>query len=76
MFTLYGWHLSYFSGKARAYLRYKGIPFVDKDINAYTLFRTIPANTKAKVMPVLQTPKDEWIQDTREIIDRYAIAQT
>jgi len=36
-FILYGWHLSYFSGKARCYLKYKGIPFVEGPLNLYTL---------------------------------------
>ena len=31
-YTLYGWHLSYFTGKALCYLRYKQAPFKLKDI--------------------------------------------
>lgn len=68
-FVLYGWHLSYFSGKARCYLAYKGIPFVDQDVNLYTLTRTIKRETGEIVMPVLRTPQGEWIQDTSVIID-------
>ena len=32
-YTLYGWHLSYYAGKLRAYLTYKQIPFVDQPVN-------------------------------------------
>lgn len=67
--VLHGWHLSYFSGKTRAYLRYKGIPFVERDINAYTLMWKIPRKTGATVMPVVVTPQGEWLQDTTHIAD-------
>ncbi len=69
-FVLYGWNLSYFSGKARCYLQYKGVEFVDQPVNLYTLMRTIKRKTGVVVMPVLRTPEDEWIQDTSVIIDR------
>lgn len=73
-FVLYGWHLSYFAGKARCYLRYKGIPFVDQDVDMFTLTRRIKRKTGEVVMPVLRTPQDEWIQDTSLIIDRMEAA--
>lgn len=69
-FTLYGWHLSYFSGKARCYLKYKGIPFVEDPLNLYTLMVRNKRKTGVVVMPVLRTPEDEWLQDTSVIIDR------
>ncbi len=68
-YTFYGWHLSYFSGKTRAYLHYKGIPFVDKAVDAYTLMKRIPAKTGATVMPVVVTPQGEWLQDTTHIVE-------
>lgn len=68
-FTLYGWHLSYFTGKVLCYLRYKGIPFVDQPVNMYTLMSRIKRKTGAAVMPVLRTPQDEWLQDSSVIID-------
>ena len=68
-YILYGWHLSYFAGKARCYLRYKGIRFVDQPVNLYTLMVTIRRRTGVVVMPVLRTPQDEWLQDTSDIID-------
>lgn len=68
-FILYGWHLSYFSGKARCYLQYKNIPFVDEAVNMPTLMLRIKHKTGAVVMPVLVTPEGRWIQDTSEIVD-------
>ena len=67
---LYGWHLSYFAGKARCYLKYKGLPFIDQEVNLPTLMWRIPRKTGVRVMPVLRTPGNEWIQDTHLIIER------
>ena len=69
-FTLYGWHLSYFAGKARCYLKYKGIPFVEGPLNLYTLMVRNKRKTGVVVMPVLRTPEEQWLQDTSVIIDR------
>jgi glutathione S-transferase len=73
-FILYGWHLSYFAGKVRCYLRYKGIPFVDQDVDLFTLTQRIRRKTGEVVMPVLRTPQNQWIQDSSEIIDRMEAA--
>lgn len=69
-YTHYAWHLSYFSGKTRCYLEYKGIPYAEKPINLYDLMRRIPRRTGTSVMPVVVTPEGEWLQDTSVIIDR------
>lgn len=69
-YILYGWHLSYFSGKARAYLRYKQLAFRERAVDAYTLLRRIPRKTgTSPVMPVVVTPQGEWLQDTTHIIE-------
>lgn len=68
-YTLYGWHLSYFTGKALCYLRYKQVPFELKPVNLFTLQYTIKKKTGAVVMPVLKTPTGSWVQDTSVIID-------
>jgi glutathione S-transferase len=68
-YTLYGWHLSYFTGKALCYLRYKQASHSLKSVNLFTLTRTIKKKTGAAVMPVLKTASGQWIQDTTEIID-------
>lgn len=67
--TLHGWHLSYFTGKLRAYLVYKRIPFIDRPMDAYTLMSKVRRRTGASVMPTLEMPDGRWLQDTRCIID-------
>lgn len=68
-YTLYGWHLSYFTGKVLCYLRYKQVPFVLHPVKLYTLTRRIKQKTGAVVMPVVVTPQGQWIQDSSVIID-------
>ncbi len=68
-YTLYGWHLSYFTGKVLCYLRYKQAPFVLQPVNLYTLTQRIKRETGAVVMPVMVTPQGRWIQDSSVIID-------
>lgn len=66
----YAWHLSYFSGKSRCYLQYKGIPYTEKAISYYTFAVRAKKRTQAAVMPIVVTPEGEWLQDTSVIIDR------
>lgn len=68
-YTLYGWHLSYFTGKALCYLRYKRVPHQHKAVDMVTLMWRIQRKTGAAVMPVLVTPQGEWINDSSRIID-------
>lgn len=68
-YVLHGWHLSFFSGKTRALLRYKGVPFIDHEVDAITLMWRIPKKTGATVMPVVVTPQGEWLQDTKTIAE-------
>ena len=69
-FTLYGWHLSYFTGKVRCYLAYKNIPFIERNVNLYDLTVRLKRKTGVVVMPILQTPENTWLQDTSVIIDQ------
>ena len=64
VFTLYGESISLYTGKVRAYLRYKNIPFVEKSITS-KIIKAIGYF----MIPVLQTPEGELVQDTTEIID-------
>lgn len=68
-YTLYGAEFSLYSGKARSYLRKKGIPFneVTSTLNVYKRF--IIPRTGVRYIPVVQTPDDQVIQDTTVIID-------
>ena len=64
----YAWAMSYYSGKTRAYLRYKGIPHVEKTVRLWHM-ATIQKKVGAQVMPVVVTPEGQWMQDTSTIID-------
>lgn len=66
--TLYGWEMSLYSGKVRAYLRYKDIPHREKRPWLADM-REIKRRVGAQVMPVVVTPQGEWLQDTSDIID-------
>ena len=69
-YKLHSWHLSYFSGKLRAYMRFKGLDFEDQPVNAFNLLVRIPRKTGVQVMPVVQTREGDWLQDTTDIITR------
>ena len=73
--VLYGWQLSYYTGKLLSYLRYKGIPFDEREVDLLTLVWRIKRETGEVVMPVLVTPEGEWLQDTSAIIDRLELQQ-
>lgn len=68
-YTFYGVHLSLYSGKLRAYLRFKGIPYVEQAPSFVTFNFTIKRKTGDSVVPVLVSPEGQWMQDTSEIID-------
>lgn len=67
-YTLYSAPISLFSGKARAYLRWKNIDF--KEVNSTTeIMKTklLPV-IGWPVIPVLETSETKLIQDTGDII--------
>ncbi len=68
MYQLLGHDISLYSGKARAYLRYKKIPFEEKLSSEN--YADILKHVGRKVIPVLVTQQGEYIQDTTIIIDR------
>jgi glutathione S-transferase len=68
-YDLYGSETSYFSGKVRAYLRYKRIPFAEF-LNTPDVYRQIILPRVGwPVIPVVVTPEGETLQDSSEIID-------
>ena len=67
-YTFYGAELSLYSGKLRAYLRFKGIPHVEVNPSFYTFNVTIKRRVGDAVIPVLLDPAGNWMQDTSEII--------
>ncbi len=68
-YRLYGAEFSLYSGKARSYLRKKGIPFekITSTVGVYKKF--IIPRTGVRYIPVVQTPEDQVYQDTTVIID-------
>ncbi|MGY4830709.1 glutathione S-transferase family protein [Sphaerotilaceae bacterium SBD11-9] len=68
-YTLYGAEISYFTGKVRAYLRWKGIPFDEVLATAEVYKQVIVPRVGFPVIPVMATPDGRTLQDSSEIID-------
>ena len=64
-YRFYAAEVSYFSGKVRPALRYKGVHYLELRPD----MRLILARTGLTFIPVLLTPDDEAVQDTSEILD-------
>jgi glutathione S-transferase len=63
-------HISYFSGKMQAYLRYKEIPHDTVEPKwGGELLNTIYPNTGLMKVPVVRTPDNEWLADSTPMID-------
>lgn len=72
--TLYGVEMSYFTGKARAYLRWKGAPFVERSSDAAFFKEICLPRLGYAMIPVLVAPDGETLQDTTTIIDHFETA--
>ena len=72
-YRLFTWSLSYFSAKIRAYMRYKefhgALKFEEILATQDLLVNYLVPATGAAVVPQVQTPNDDWLQDSSEIID-------
>jgi len=68
-YTLYGSALSLYTGKARAYLINKRLPFEEVFSSLKVYKNIITPHTGVRFIPVLKTPQEEYIQDTTVIID-------
>ncbi len=74
-YRLYSWEHSYFSGKARAYLRYKqrlgglGPGFEDVLADASMIRELLIPKSDSNTVPQLEAPDGTWVQDTSEIFD-------
>ncbi|NQZ97821.1 MAG: glutathione S-transferase family protein [Myxococcales bacterium] len=75
MYRLYSWEHSYFSGKARAYLRFKehhdalGPGFEDILATPELLQGLLVPKSGSGAVPQLEAPDGSWVQDSSEIID-------
>ncbi len=68
-YTLYGAELSLYSGKARSYLRKKGLAFDEVAASIKVYRQIIVPNTGVQFIPVVKTPAGEYLQDTSIIIE-------
>ncbi len=66
---LLGAEVSYYTGKVRAYLRYKDIPFSERAASRDVYKNIILPRTGLRMIPVLISDDDIAIQDTSDIID-------
>ncbi len=69
MYQLIGAEISLYTGKVRAYLRYKDIPFEEVPASQKVYLETILPRTGVAMIPVLISPDDIVVQDTSDIID-------
>jgi glutathione S-transferase len=75
MYRLFSWEHSYFSGKARAYLRYKDRcgarepGFEDVLATPELIQGLLLPRSGSRAVPQLQAPDGSWVQDSSEIID-------
>ncbi|GAA6152020.1 glutathione S-transferase family protein [Pseudoteredinibacter isoporae] len=70
-YTLYGSPASLYTGKVRAYLNYKGIPYQEEISSMKVYKKIILPNTGVGMIPVVKTPQDEYWQDSSLILDHF-----
>ena len=70
---LYGWELSYFSGKIRGFLRYKaqvaGLRFDEVVATPAVISDVLFRATKSATVPQVHLPDGRIVQDSKEIMD-------
>lgn len=64
-----GWPVSPYSMKTRAYLRFKQIPFRDRQPSIFELQTRVKRAVGHAIMPTVVTPEGSWWQDSTDIID-------
>jgi glutathione S-transferase len=75
MYRLFSWEHSYFSGKVRAYLRFKarqgalGDGFEDILATPELIAGLLTSKSGSGAVPQIQAPDGTWIQDSSDIID-------
>lgn len=74
-YVLYGAEVSYFTAKARAYLRWRGADFEERPATRDVYRTIILPNVGWPVIPVVEMPDGEIVQDTTDIIDRIEAAE-
>ena len=75
MYRLFSWEHSYFSGKVRAYLRFKheqgalGPGFEDVLATPDLIQGLLIPRSGSNAVPQLETPDGTWVQDSSDILD-------
>ncbi|WP_339842825.1 glutathione S-transferase family protein [uncultured Halopseudomonas sp.] len=70
-YILYGAPHSLYTGKARCYLRNQGIPYMERATTHPDFAARILPQIGRGIIPVLETPDGQVIQDTVDIIDYF-----
>src|SRR5690606_4290347 len=73
-YVLIGTEASPFSGKARAYLKWKGVDFVERAAAPELHRRSSAPSLGSAVTPILLTPGGRAVQDTSNITDHVEAA--
>lgn len=68
-YLLYGGDHSYYTGKARAYMRFKGLDWEEVTASREIYKTIILPKVGAAIVPVLATADGGFVQDTTDIID-------
>ena len=68
-YVLIGTEASQFSGKVRAYLRWKGVDYVEKTATPEVYRDIIEPRIGFAIIPILLTPDNQAVQDSADIID-------
>jgi glutathione S-transferase len=68
-YTLYGSPISYFTGKVRAYLDWKGLPYEEEQATAEIYRAVVLPRVGFPVIPVLVSDAGETLQDSTDIIE-------
>ncbi|MGB0919736.1 MAG: glutathione S-transferase family protein [Alphaproteobacteria bacterium] len=68
-YTLYGAEPSYFTGKVRAYMRKKGLPFRERFARGEHFDTIVRPHIGYTKLPMVEAPDGTILQDTSDIID-------
>jgi len=73
-----GWQVSPYTAKTRAYLKWKRVPFEDREPSFVELYSKVRPNIGGKVMmptvEVLGRDGSTWLQDSSDIVDYFEAA--
>ncbi|MEM1231123.1 MAG: glutathione S-transferase N-terminal domain-containing protein [Pseudomonadota bacterium] len=67
-YTLYGSQASYFTAKARAYLRWRGVSYHEQAVSGELMQQRLLPTIGWPVVPVLELADGSLVQDTEDII--------